>query len=210
MALFLLMGMGAAHAAERCNLGREVPVQIQVPGIAVIVFTDSQCFGIYENGRIANRFGYHLFGYASTGGPGNETPLTDPQKGPQRVNRASEFHESTEFPIVVKGKSVPAPMPYALFFDLNGRAIHAANVLQPLASHGCIRLPKAAAYALFHGFNHAEIQIIVTHDPDSFSILWERGHFADRAFSVKEEMRQANTGRSGEIDSDMFWHEEPE
>lgn len=200
--LFFLMGTSAAIADERCNLGREVPARIQVPGIAIIVFTDSECFGIYENGRIANRFGFYLFGYASTGGPGNETPLTDPQKGPQRVNRASKFHKSQELS--------NAPMPYALFFDLNGRAIHAANVLQPRASQGCIRLPTKAAYALFHGFPHSAIQIIVTHDPRVFNLVWERGYFADRAVPARKEPLQANVWQWGETDPDMLWHEEPE
>ena len=141
-----------------------------------------------------------------------ETPLTDPEKGPQRVNRASEFHESSELEMVIDGQKQGAPMPYALFFDEEGRALHAGNVRQPFASHGCVRLPTKAAHALFHGFDHRQIQVIVTHNRALFELVWERGYFADRVLAARKAPRQANTWRWGEneIDPDMLWHEEDE
>lgn len=74
----------------------------------------------------------------STGRPGFETP-----RGNFRPNRMDADHYSQEYD--------QAPMPYAIFFDLNGHAIHGSfdPIGKPAASHGCVRLSPSNAARLF-------------------------------------------------------------
>jgi len=74
----------------------------------------------------------------STGRPGFETPT-----GAFRPNRMDADHYSQEYD--------QAPMPYAVFFDLKGHAIHGSfePIGRPAASHGCVRLEPANAAKLF-------------------------------------------------------------
>ncbi|HLW92044.1 MAG TPA: L,D-transpeptidase [Roseiarcus sp.] len=74
----------------------------------------------------------------STGRPGYDTP-----NGAFRPNRMDADHFSDEYD--------SAPMPYAIFFDLHGHAIHGSYdpVGHPAASHGCVRLDPANAAKLF-------------------------------------------------------------
>jgi len=74
----------------------------------------------------------------STGRPGYDTP-----NGTFRPNRTDAEHFSQEYD--------NAPMPDAIFFDLNGHAIHGSYepVGRPAASHGCVRLDPANAAKLF-------------------------------------------------------------
>lgn len=83
--------------------------------------------------------GAHLYDWpVSTGKPGYETPT-----GSFRPNRMDADHYSQEYD--------NAPMPYAMFFDLNGHAIHGSfdPIGKPAASHGCVRLSPANAAKLF-------------------------------------------------------------
>jgi len=83
--------------------------------------------------------GEHLYAWrVSTGRPGYDTP-----NGTFRPNRMDADHFSQEYD--------NAPMPNAIFFDLNGHAIHGSYdpVGQPAASHGCVRLDPANAAKLF-------------------------------------------------------------
>lgn len=215
--LLLLMGIGSAHAAE-CHLGVEVPKTTTIPGIVFVAFSDRdiQCFGMYENGKIAMRrvpiydkrrrfIGWEdrlLFGWASTGMSGYETPLSDPHKGPQRVNRAVEKHWSQEF---------QAWMPHTLFFDEKGRAVHGGDVTEPMRSHGCIRVSLAAAHGIFNGFNHRDIQVIVTRNRDTFESDWEQGYFGGQVAAPQTASRKRFRWENDAgfvIDPDMHWHEE--
>jgi hypothetical protein len=74
----------------------------------------------------------------STGRPGYETPT-----GNFRPNRMDADHHSDEYE--------QAPMPFAIFFDLKGHAIHGSfdPIGKPAASHGCVRLAPANAAVLF-------------------------------------------------------------
>ena len=74
----------------------------------------------------------------STGRPGYDTP-----NGAFRPNRMDADHFSQEYD--------NAPMPNAIFFDLQGHAIHGSYdpVGHPAASHGCVRLDPANAAKLF-------------------------------------------------------------
>jgi len=74
----------------------------------------------------------------STGRPGYETP-----RGAFKPNRMDADHHSDEYE--------QAPMPFAIFFDLKGHAIHGSYdpIGRPAASHGCVRLAPANAEKLF-------------------------------------------------------------
>lgn len=74
----------------------------------------------------------------STGRPGFGTP-----NGAFRLNRMDADHHSDEYD--------QAPMPYAMFFDLKGHAIHGSfdPIGKPAASHGCVRLAPSNAARLF-------------------------------------------------------------
>jgi hypothetical protein len=59
-----------------------------------------------------------------------------------------------------------APMPNAIFFDLNGHAIHGSYdpIGHPAASHGCVRLDPVNAEKLFdlvieEGMAHTTVEI---------------------------------------------------
>ncbi|HLJ70025.1 MAG TPA: L,D-transpeptidase [Roseiarcus sp.] len=83
--------------------------------------------------------GQHLYDWrVSTGRPGYDTP-----NGTFRPNRMDADHFSQEYD--------NAPMPNAIFFDLQGHAIHGSYdpVGHPAASHGCVRLDPANAAKLF-------------------------------------------------------------
>jgi hypothetical protein len=83
--------------------------------------------------------GQHLYDWrVSTGKPGYDTP-----NGEFRPNRMDADHYSREYG--------SAPMPHAIFFDLNGHAIHGSydTIGRPAASHGCVRLDPANAAKLF-------------------------------------------------------------
>jgi L,D-transpeptidase catalytic domain len=75
----------------------------------------------------------------STGRPGYDTP-----NGTFKINRLDADHQSQEWD--------GAPMPYTMFFDLRGHAIHGFSDVKHLGmpvSHGCVRLSPANAATLF-------------------------------------------------------------
>jgi hypothetical protein len=75
----------------------------------------------------------------STGRPGYDTP-----NGSFKINRVDADHQSQEWD--------GAPMPYTMFFDLRGHAIHGFSDVKHLGmpvSHGCVRLSPANAGVLF-------------------------------------------------------------
>jgi hypothetical protein len=75
----------------------------------------------------------------STGRPGYDTP-----NGSFKINRLDADHQSQEWD--------GAPMPYTMFFDLRGHAIHGFSDVKHLGmpvSHGCVRLSPTNAGTLF-------------------------------------------------------------
>lgn len=150
--LVMLFVCTSSHASEdRCRFGVDVPERIHLEGVRVIVFVESQCFGVYENGALSKRgVGHYLFGYASTGARGHDTPRSEPNTS------WNIFHADRD-----KVSSIyHLPMPCALFFN-GDIALHAGSDLRPLRSHGCVRLPKRAACALYDHFRHGDIRVIV-------------------------------------------------
>ncbi len=107
----------------------------------------------------------------STGLPGRtETP-----NGTFRANRMDAKHLSQEFN--------HAPMPYTVFFDLHGHAVHgfldASRIGNP-GSHGCVRLPTDKAALLFdlikmEGLNATSV-VITGRTPSLQSLLLSRRH----------------------------------
>ena len=91
----------------------------------------------------------------STGRPGYDTP-----NGTFKVNRMDADHQSQEWD--------GAPMPYTMFFDLRGHAIHGFSDVKHLGlpvSHGCVRLapPNAAAlFALVHAQGMGQTTVVVS------------------------------------------------
>ena len=76
----------------------------------------------------------------STGRPGYDTP-----NGTFKPNRMDADHYSQEWD--------NAPMPHAVFFDLDGHAIHGFFDVKHLGravSHGCVRLSPEHAQTLFN------------------------------------------------------------
>ena len=76
----------------------------------------------------------------STGRPGYDTP-----SGTYKPNRLDADHYSQEWD--------NAPMPHAIFFDLDGHAIHGFFDVKHLGiavSHGCVRLSPDHAQTLFN------------------------------------------------------------
>jgi len=98
--------------------------------------------------------GEHLYDWrVSTGRPGYDTP-----NGTFRPNRMDADHFSQEYD--------NAPMPNAIFFDMNGHAIHGSYdpIGHPAASHGCVRLDPVNAETLFdlvneEGMAHTTVEI---------------------------------------------------
>src|ERR1700751_776345 len=76
----------------------------------------------------------------STGNPSHETP-----NGTFRTFRMEENHFSKEFD--------DAPMPHSIFFTREGHAMHGTDSVKSLGlpvSHGCVRLSRANATALWN------------------------------------------------------------
>ncbi|MHB8885173.1 MAG: L,D-transpeptidase [Methylovirgula sp.] len=87
----------------------------------------------------------------ASGRPGLDTP--DGNYKPQWVD---PDHVSKEYD--------NAPMPYAIFFDLKGHAIHGSYQKRfgKAVSHGCVRLPVADAKKLFEAVKVSGAEIEIT------------------------------------------------
>jgi hypothetical protein len=213
-----MLAFAAANRAEaqeyRCNKDVEIPMQLDLPEhtiramratrrYLVLIFVETQCFGVYKDGALVPiGGGQYLYGYASTGGRGHETPLSEPSIGPDRVWAANKYHKSTLYGGV--------PMDNAMFFmrerdrDI---AMHSGRVLRGNASHGCVRLPEVAAEMLFPVRDR--LDIVVTYSRESFRLLWETGYFVDNVPAAERSPAKrlnADTADFG-IDSG-FWTEQ--
>ena len=105
----------------------------------------------------------------STGRPGYDTP-----SGTFKPNRMDADHFSQEWD--------NAPMPHAIFFDLDGHAIHGffdVKHLGSAVSHGCVRLSPDHAQTLFNlvkAQTMAETKVVVAgHTPGGDNAPVARG-----------------------------------
>jgi hypothetical protein len=104
----------------------------------------------------------------STGGPHYDTP-----SGSFKPNRMDKDHKSDEYD--------QAPMPYAMFFDDKGHAVHGTyekSIGRPV-SHGCVRLSVAHAKTLWdlvkdEGMGHTKV-VLDGHIPAGGALVASRG-----------------------------------
>lgn len=156
-----------------------IPTEVAASGTRIVVFIEQQWLCAYHDGQIARVGGTELCSPVSTGSRGHETPLTDPQGSPQRVVWKDRDHCSKEYPYPNQGCSDGgAPMPYAMFFDTEGHALHAGHVRRPTGtpygeSHGCVRLPNQAAAQLFEFAKTGTTEVVIAWNPATYRLLWE-------------------------------------
>src|SRR5690349_13308170 len=106
----------------------------------------------------------------STGRPGYDTP-----NGTFKPNRMDADHYSQEWD--------NAPMPHAIFFDLDGHAIHGFFDVKHLGravSHGCVRLSPDHAQTLFdlvkaQGMSEPEV-VVAGRTPGGDNVPVARSH----------------------------------
>lgn len=106
----------------------------------------------------------------STGRPGYDTP-----NGTFKPNRMDADHYSQEWD--------NAPMPHAIFFDLDGHAIHGFFDVKHLGravSHGCVRLSPDHAQTLFslvkaQGMSETKV-VVAGHTPGGDNVPVARSH----------------------------------
>lgn len=106
----------------------------------------------------------------STGRPGYDTP-----NGTFKPNRMDADHYSQEWD--------NAPMPHAIFFDLDGHAIHGFFDVKHLGravSHGCVRLSPEHAQTLFsmvkaEGMSETKV-VVAGHTPGGDNVPVARSH----------------------------------
>jgi hypothetical protein len=128
--------MGSAHVLAAA-FGIVLAAGLTAPARAEIVVNidkNTQTMSVAVDG--AQRYVWPV----STGRPGYDTP-----NGTFRPNRMDADHLSQEWD--------NAPMPHAIFFDLNGHAVHGFFDVKHLGSpvsHGCVRLSPDHAATLFN------------------------------------------------------------
>jgi hypothetical protein len=83
----------------------------------------------------------------STGRPGHDTP-----PGVFTILQKQKMHRSTLYD--------DAPMPFMQRLTWDGIALHAGRLPGYPASHGCIRLPKAFAEALYGVTDHGGVVVV--------------------------------------------------
>jgi len=122
----------------------------------------------------------------STGGPHYNTP-----SGTFRPNRMDKDHKSQEYD--------QAPMPYAMFFDDKGHAIHGTyeKSIGRAVSHGCVRLSVAHAKALWdlvkdEGMSHVKV-VLDGHIPGGDALVASRGS-AGQPMSINPDQADDTTG----------------
>lgn len=126
----------------------------------------------------------------SSGRPGLDTP--DGHYKPQWVD-----------PDHISKQYQDAPMPYAIFFDLQGHAFHGSyqKTFGVALSHGCIRLPIDDAKKLFEAVQVSGAEINITGKAQSGrATAWARRHGGgtDWATQLDEGEQSANSGYGGQ------------
>ena len=118
-----------------CVLAAALTLPAASAGANILITIDKSSQQMSVNVDGAERYVWPV----STGRPGYDTP-----SGAFKPNRMDADHFSQEWD--------NAPMPHAIFFDLNGHAIHGffdVKHLGSAVSHGCVRLSPDHAKTLF-------------------------------------------------------------
>lgn len=172
---FELYGYGSAR----------MPGCVTLPGKWLVVFRDYQHLVAYEHGCVASRSSIVLESHVSTGMIGHETPITNPARGPHRIEYTEMHYRSKTYPEPHGG----APMPYAMFFDrAGGFALHGGERYRskrmrgkPFGmSHGCVRLDQNLARIIFEQFQDETLRVVVTENTATFMRDWVQSSAATR------------------------------
>jgi hypothetical protein len=126
---------GALAVTLALALTLALTLPLATPASANILVTDKSAQRMSVDVDGAQRYVWPI----STGRPGYDTP-----NGTYKPNRMDADHFSQEWD--------NAPMPHAIFFDLDGHAIHGFFDVKHLGmavSHGCVRLSPDHATTLF-------------------------------------------------------------
>jgi hypothetical protein len=130
----------------------------------------------------------------STGGPHYDTP-----SGSFKPNRMDKDHHSEEYD--------NAPMPYAMFFDDKGHAVHGTyeKSIGRAVSHGCVRLSVAHAATLWslvkdQGMNHTQV-VLNGHIPNG-DVLVAKRNDAGQPLQIDPEQNQNDDGVTGSVPQD--------
>ena len=115
-------------------------------GVLIVVSKPSQRMQVFRDGQP------WLETAVSTGRRGHTTP-----GGVFPIMEKQRFHRSNIYS--------NAPMPFMQRLTSGGIAIHAGYVPRHPASHGCIRVPYAAAQSLFGVTKAHETIVVVTNEP---------------------------------------------
>lgn len=118
------------HAAEVAQRQAPTVAQTLESGVLIVVSKASQTMHVFKDGEA------WLSSPVSTGRRGHRTPT-----GVFPILEKRRYHRSNLYS--------NAPMPFMQRLTRGGIAIHAGHVPGHPASHGCIRLPHAAARSLF-------------------------------------------------------------
>ena len=94
-----------------------------------------------------------------------------------------------DMPVPRGGKFVPAPMQYFIRFD-GATGMHAGHLPGYPASHGCVRLPKEKAIALFHAVEIGTPVTVFGRTP--------RGRITDNSVSTRQRRRPPVDARMDE------------
>lgn len=114
--------------------------------LAIVVSRDRQSLVVYRGSEVV------ATSNVSTGKPGHSTPT-----GIFTVLEKQKYHESNLYD--------SAPMPYMQRITWSGVALHESNhVPRRPASHGCVRLPRDFAKALY-GMTEAGVPVVISDAP---------------------------------------------
>jgi hypothetical protein len=154
----LVLACGAASAwvfSAQAQVRGPMPAPVHQPGaverglqsgVLVVVSKPSQRMEVFNDGRPC------LESAVSTGRRGHGTPA-----GIFPILEKRRFHRSNKYS--------NAPMPYMQRLTQGGIALHAGYVPGYPASHGCIRLPYAAARTLFGLTRAGNSTVVVVNAP---------------------------------------------
>ncbi|MGL5839822.1 MAG: L,D-transpeptidase family protein [Sphingorhabdus sp.] len=110
--------------------------------LRMVVVLDIQRMYVFDGDELVG------FTTISSGKKGKDTPT-----GVFKILQKKEYHESNIY--------ANAPMPFMQRLTWDGIALHAGNLPGYPASHGCVRLPKVFAKALYGATNMDEEVVIL-------------------------------------------------
>jgi hypothetical protein len=165
------------------------PASVQGPLVIVVSLGDQRAW-VFRNGeRVATST-------VSTGKPGKETPTgVFPILAKKRVHHSNLYDA--------------APMPFMQRLTWDGIALHAGRIPGHPASHGCVRLPKEFARALFE-LTARDETVVISPDGRVASLLavglpeWQARQVGREDAMESAMLADANAVDAGDIGGDSF------